>query len=42
MANLDATAATPKLDGIYVGPADLTLSLTRGGWPPASTAKSQR
>ena len=34
MANLDAIAATPGLDGIYVGPADLTLSLTGGGLPP--------
>ncbi|MEO8241482.1 MAG: aldolase/citrate lyase family protein [bacterium] len=30
MANLDAIAATPGLDGIYVGPSDLTLSLTQG------------
>lgn len=34
MANLDAIAATPGLDGIYVGPADLTLSLTKGRLPP--------
>lgn len=34
MANLDAIAATPGLDGIYVGPADLTLSLTGGRLPP--------
>ena len=34
MANLDAIAATPGLDGIYVGPADLTLSLTQGRLPP--------
>lgn len=34
MANLDAIAATPGLDGIYVGPADLTLSLTEGRLPP--------
>jgi 4-hydroxy-2-oxoheptanedioate aldolase len=26
MANLDAIAATPGLDGLYVGPADLTLA----------------
>lgn len=26
--NLDAIAATPGLDGLYVGPADLTLALT--------------
>jgi 4-hydroxy-2-oxoheptanedioate aldolase len=34
MANLDTIAATPGLDGIYVGPADLTLSLTEGRLPP--------
>ena len=36
MANLDAIAATPGLDGIYVGPADLTLQPAREGrLPPA-------
>jgi 4-hydroxy-2-oxoheptanedioate aldolase len=30
LANLDEIAATPGLDGIYVGPADLTLG-TQGG-----------
>lgn len=34
MDNLDEIAATPGLDGIYVGPADLTLSLTNGRLPP--------
>jgi 4-hydroxy-2-oxoheptanedioate aldolase len=34
MANLEAIAATPGLDGIYVGPADLTLSLTQGRLSP--------
>lgn len=34
MANLDAIAATSGLDGLYVGPADLTLSLTQGRLPP--------
>ena len=34
MANLDAIAATPGLDGIYVGPADLTLSLSAGQLAP--------
>ena len=34
MANLDAIAATPGLDGIYVGPADLTFSLFDGKYPP--------
>ncbi|WMS42006.1 aldolase/citrate lyase family protein [Acuticoccus sp. MNP-M23] len=34
MANVDAIAATPGLDGLYVGPADLTLGLTKGRLPP--------
>ena len=34
MANLDAIATTPGLDGLYVGPADLTLSLTQGRLSP--------
>ncbi|MEI6100175.1 MAG: aldolase/citrate lyase family protein, partial [Alphaproteobacteria bacterium] len=34
MANLAAIAATPGLDGIYVGPADLTLSLSQGRLAP--------
>lgn len=34
MDNLDAIAATPGLDGIYVGPADLTFSLHDGKYPP--------
>ena len=34
MANLDAIAATPGLDALYVGPADLTLSLTGGRLAP--------
>lgn len=33
-ANLDAIAATPGLDGIYVGPTDLTLSLSAGRLAP--------
>jgi 4-hydroxy-2-oxoheptanedioate aldolase len=32
-ANLEAIAATPGLDGIYVGPADLTQSVTQGRLP---------
>lgn len=28
MENLDAIAATPGLDGLYIGPVDLTLALT--------------
>jgi 4-hydroxy-2-oxoheptanedioate aldolase len=34
MANLEAIAATPGLDGLYVGPADLTLSLSQGRLAP--------
>jgi 4-hydroxy-2-oxoheptanedioate aldolase len=34
MDNLDAIAATPGLDGLYVGPADLTLGLTQGALAP--------
>jgi 4-hydroxy-2-oxoheptanedioate aldolase len=34
MANLASIAATPGLDGIYVGPADLTLGLTQGRLAP--------
>ena len=34
MENLDAIAATPGLDGIYVGPADLTLGLAQGRLAP--------
>src|SRR5919106_4722512 len=35
MENLAAIAATPGLDGIYVGPADLTFSLHQGRLAPA-------
>jgi len=34
VANLDAIAATPGLDGIYVGPADLTLGTQEGRLAP--------
>lgn len=34
MANLDAITATPGLDGIYVGPADLSISLSAGRLAP--------
>ncbi len=34
MDNLDAIAATPGLDGLYIGPADLTLSLSNGALRP--------
>lgn len=32
--NVDAIAATPGLDGLYIGPADLTLGVTKGRLPP--------
>ncbi|TPE49515.1 HpcH/HpaI aldolase family protein [Amaricoccus solimangrovi] len=35
MANLDAIAATPGLDGLYIGPADLSFSLAEGRLAPA-------
>ena len=34
VANLEEIAATPGLDGIYVGPADLTLGTQDGRLPP--------
>jgi len=34
MANLGSIAATPGLDGIYVGPSDLSLSLSQGKLSP--------
>lgn len=34
MANLDEIAATPGLDGLYVGPADLTLGTQQGRLAP--------
>ncbi|WP_138466074.1 HpcH/HpaI aldolase/citrate lyase family protein [Poseidonocella sp. HB161398] len=35
MSNLDEIAATPGLDGIYIGPADLSFSLSEGRLTPA-------
>lgn len=32
-ANLDAIVSTPGLDGVYIGPADLTLGLTGRRYP---------
>jgi 4-hydroxy-2-oxoheptanedioate aldolase len=32
-ANVDAIASTPGLDGLYIGPADLTLGLTGRKYP---------
>lgn len=34
MDNLDAIAATPGLDGLYIGPADLTFALHEGRLTP--------
>lgn len=34
MANLEAICAVPGLDGIYVGPADLSFSLSNGALTP--------
>lgn len=34
VANLDEIAATPGLDGLYVGPADLALGVSNGALPP--------
>lgn len=34
VANLEAIAATPGIDGLYVGPADLTLGVTQGRLAP--------
>ncbi|RMF33124.1 MAG: 2,4-dihydroxyhept-2-ene-1,7-dioic acid aldolase [Alphaproteobacteria bacterium] len=34
MANLDAIVTTPGLDGVYIGPADLTLGVTAGRLAP--------
>ena len=34
LTNLDAIVATPGLDGVYIGPADLALSVGRGRYPP--------
>jgi 4-hydroxy-2-oxoheptanedioate aldolase len=33
VANLEAIVATPGLDGVYIGPADLTLGLTGRRYP---------
>nr|WP_232372498.1 aldolase/citrate lyase family protein [Acuticoccus mangrovi] len=34
VANLAEIVATPGLDGVYIGPADLTLGVTAGRLPP--------
>ncbi|MCY4540919.1 MAG: aldolase/citrate lyase family protein [Rhodobacteraceae bacterium] len=40
-ANLTEIAATPGLDGIYIGPADLTLGLTDGRLAPGLDREEQ-
>ena len=39
LANVDAIAATPGLDGLYIGPSDLTLAV--GGATPADPAVAE-
>ncbi|MFT4307227.1 MAG: aldolase/citrate lyase family protein [Microbacterium sp.] len=39
LANVEAIAATPGLDGLYIGPSDLTIAL--GGASPADASVSQ-
>lgn len=39
MSNLDSIASTPGLDGLYIGPADLTLGVTNGRLPPGFDRK---
>lgn len=34
VANLEQIVSTPGLDGVYIGPADLTLGVTDGRLPP--------
>jgi len=34
--NIESIVATPGLDAVYVGPADLTLSLSNGELPPGT------
>lgn len=34
VANLEDIVATPGLDGVYIGPADLTLGVSEGRLPP--------
>jgi len=36
MQNLDQIVSTPGLDGIYIGPADLTLGITNGRLAPGA------
>ena len=33
MENLDAIVATPGLDGVYIGPSDLTMGISNGSLP---------
>ena len=42
VANLDDIVSTPGLDGVYIGPADLTLGLTGKRYPSGLTVRSPR
>ncbi len=41
MKNLDDIVATPGLDGVYIGPADLTLGITDGRLAPGFDREEQ-
>lgn len=41
MENLEAIVATPGLDGVYIGPADLTLGITNGALAPGFDREEQ-
>ena len=34
MSNLDDIVSTPGLDGVYIGPSDLSLGIGNGKYPP--------
>jgi 4-hydroxy-2-oxoheptanedioate aldolase len=42
VANVDAIAATPGVDAIYIGPGDLALGLGLSAWPSDWTADEAR
>lgn len=42
MANLDEIAATPGLDGLYVGPADLSIGISGGKLKPGMDRTEQQ
>ncbi|MDC0435444.1 aldolase/citrate lyase family protein [bacterium] len=41
MSNLEDIASTPGLDGLYIGPSDLTISVTDGRLPPGFDRKEE-